>query len=282
MMASLRRVGLLGLVLSGALAATTLADHESRALVRADSLDGRPYRGIVLVVTSGHSACTGFVIGRRKVATAGHCLVKDADGGVYRRHPSVPDGMTLHRAYSRVASPPQTYPTCRVAKAWIHPRFVRSSASDTRYGSRDHDYAVLTTVSGCRYPRDAVLPLLVNTFAGGEAPLGARTRLTGYPSDPRFAKMDGLHLWRSDGHVAAQVGPLTRLYVTGYVGKGMSGGPVLRVFRSGSTSPCGRRACVAGILTECVVNSDELCRLGLSPRGAVRLTQEVRSDLRNH
>lgn len=282
MIASLGRAGLLGLALSGALASTTLADHESRALVRASSLDEWPYRGIVLVVTSDHSACTGFVIGRRKVATAGHCLVKDADGGVYRRHPSVPEGMTLYRAYSRSASPPQTFPACGVGKAWIHPRFVRSSASDTRYGSRDHDYAVLTTASGCRYPRDAVLPLLVNTFAGDEAPLGARTRLTGYPSDPRFANMDGLHLWRSDGHVTTQIGPVTRLYVTGYVGKGMSGGPVLRVFRRVSTSPCGRRACVVGILTECVVNSDQLCRRGLSPRGAVRITPEVRGNLRNH
>ena len=61
-----------------------------------------------------------------------------------------------------------------------------------------------------------------------------------------------------------------RLNVTGFVGHGMSGSAIWRTFRSGS--PCGKRQCVVGILTECAVNDDAQCRLGDSFRRAVRIT----------
>jgi V8-like Glu-specific endopeptidase len=261
-------------------ATSTLASHESRDLVPAGRLDDQPARGVVLLVTAGRTVCTGFVIAARKVATAGHCLVRDAEDGDFTLRSDLRDQLVLYRAFSRVAADPLTFPPCRVARAWAHPRFVRSSSTDLRYGSRSHDYGVVTTRRGCSYPRNAFLGLRANTVAGGEMPDGVRISLMGYPYDPRFARMDGQYLWRSTGHVIAILAPPTRLYVTGFVARGMSGAPVLRVY--GSPSPCGRATCVTGILTECEVNDDGLCRLGLSPRGAVRLTPEVRKALLSH
>lgn len=275
-----RSLALLVLVSVMAGGAPALASHESRSLVRPSRLDAHPARGIVLVITTGRTACTGFVVGQRKVVTAGHCLVRDAEDDDYRLLGSVPEETTLYRAYSRASSFPMTFPPCRVSRAWVHPRFLRSSADDQRFGSRAHDYAVLTTASGCGYPKDAILRMKSNTLSGGQMPAGTPVSLMGYPVDPRFDDMDGLHLWRSTGHVVSVFAPASRLYLTGFAAKGMSGAPVLRAY--GESSPCGMRTCVTGILTECDVNDRGLCRLGLSPRGTVRITPEVRETILAH
>jgi hypothetical protein len=258
-------------------AAPAGASHERRALVPESALDRRPWRGIVLIVTGERSICTGFIIGQRKIATAGHCLVRDPALGDYRRSPSVPGGVVAYRAYSRTASRPLTFPACRIASAWIHPRFVRGGKGDARYGSRDHDLAVLTTAPSCVYPRSAVLRMSANGSGGDDLPVGTRTRLAGYPSDERISRADGLHLWQSLGHVLSAPFDPARLFVTGYVGRGMSGGPVLRRAKDDPACPGGW--CVIGVLTECSTNGQGQCLLGKSPRGTVRITSEVKRTL---
>jgi hypothetical protein len=276
-----RRGPLVGIALAALLAVLAAhpaaAGHESRGVVPGSDLMSRPWRSVVLIVTAERSICTGFIVGQRKIVTAGHCLVRDPSAGDYRKRRSVPSGVMVYRAYSRIASRPMTYPACRIADAWIHPRFVRSGKGDRRYGSRDHDLAVLTTTRDCVYPSGAVIRMLANSSGSSRLPVGVRTRLAGYPADERYARADGLHLWQSQGHVLSTPFSPARLYVTGYVGRGMSGGPVLRRTKSGSA--CGGGWCVVGVLTECAMNKNGRCRLGTSPRGAVRITKEVKRSL---
>ena len=147
------------------------------------------------------------------------------------------------------------FPTCRGWRAWVHPRFVRRGPSDASFGERDFDYAVITTSRSCTYPRSAILQLWPTTFQDGQLAEGQRITMAGYPSDDRFASMNGLNMWRTRGHLQSSFGDPQRLNVTGFVGHGMSGSPIWRTFRGGS--PCGRRECVVGILTECAVNGDQ-------------------------
>ncbi|CAN5442763.1 hypothetical protein BH24CHL9_BH24CHL9_10960 [soil metagenome] len=266
----------LGLVVL--LGGTAVAAPTGSTLASAEQITQRPFRGIVLVGVGSRAACTGFVIAPRKVVTAAHCLTRDAQGGDYRLQKGLPGSLRLYRGYSQAAGG-LAYPTCGASRAWAHSRFIRSGSGDRRYGSQAHDYAVLTTAAGCRYPPQAFVRMWSTTLSGGQLPSGTAIAMAGYPSDGRFRDMNGLNLWRTRGKVSSGFGDGARLYVTGFVGQGMSGGPIWRSFRSGS--PCGRRHCVVGILTECAVNSSRQCKLGDSIRRGVRLTPAVRQKIKS-
>jgi len=250
---------------------------DDRWLVTASSLRTRPYRGVVHVQIGSNTVCTGFVVAPRKVVMAAHCLTRNASGGDFRFRSGLPNGLLLRRGYS-LAAGGSDFDSCRVARVWAHGRFIRSGSSDMRYGSRAHDYAVLTTPSGCRYPRSAMLPLWATSASDGQLRAGRRIRLAGYPADPRFNGMNGLNLWRSQGRLL--VSDSSTLSVTGFVAQGMSGAPVWRSF--GRDSPCGRSQCVIGLITECAVNRRGLCKLGDSARRAVRITRLVKRTIRDH
>lgn len=245
--------------------------------VGAAQLRKRPFRGIVLVAVGGGTVCSGFIVARRKVVTAAHCLTRSPSTGDYRFRRGLPDGVRLYRGYSQAAGG-SSFVSCRVVRAWAHPQFIRSGAGDSAYGDRDHDYAVLTVPASCRYPRDAVLPMWATSAGDGQLRTGRQVRSAGYPSDPRFSGMNGLNLWRSQGRLLSNSDPAL-LSVTGFVAQGMSGAPVWRSF--GKASPCGQSQCVIGLVTECVVNGRGLCRMGDSPRRAVRITPLVKATIRD-
>jgi hypothetical protein len=269
---------LLALGLVGMLAGSALAAPTGSTLASSKQIGQRPFSGVVLIGVGSRVACTGFVVAPRKVVTAAHCLTRDAQGGDYRLQRGLPGSLRLYRGYSQAAGG-FAYPTCSVSRVWAHARFVRGGSDDRRYGSQAHDYAVLTTAPGCRYPPQAILRLWGTTLSGGQLPTGSPIAMAGYPSDARFRDMNGRNLWRTRGKASGGFGDESRLYVTGFVGQGMSGGPIWRTFRTGS--PCGRRHCVVGIITECAVNSNRQCRLGDSLRRGVRITPAVKQKIRS-
>ncbi|MFV2064425.1 MAG: serine protease, partial [Chloroflexota bacterium] len=214
-----------------------------------------------------------------KVVTAAHCLTRNAARGDYRFRAGLPGNIRLYRAYSAAAGGSR-YPSCGVSRAWAPSRFIRRDSSDRKFGSPAHDYAVLTTSRGCSYPRNSVLRMWPTTLSGGELKTGNVVKFAGYPLDPRFARMNGLNLWRTRGKIQSSRGDAKLLRMTGFVARGMSGGPVWRSFKN--NSPCGRSECMVGLITECAVNSKGLCKLGDSVRRAVRITPAVKRAIRNH
>lgn len=273
------RLLLLVVVFVVALSSSTLGASSDRMLVSATRLRQRPFRGLVLVSIDNSIICSGFVVAPRKVVTAGHCLTRDASRGDFRLRRGLPSTIRLYRGFSLTAGG-AIYGSCRVARVWVPGRFVRRNAFDTHYGSRDHDFAVLKTASGCRYPKNAVLRMWPTTVAGGQLPSGRRVKLGGYPADGRFAGMNGFNLWQTRGKIQPAGIDGNILRTTGFVAQGMSGGPIWRSFAK--SSPCGRAQCVVGVITECSANRFGQCGLGDSITNAVRITPSVRRAIRRH
>jgi V8-like Glu-specific endopeptidase len=258
-------------------APATAGASGDRTLVNSAQLKRRPFRGVVLVAVGERVVCTGFVVGPRKVVTAAHCLTRDAARGDFRLRGDLPGSIQLYRGFSEIAGG-TSFAACAVSSAWAHPQFVRRKPRDTAYGSRAHDYAVLTTAADCDYPWNSVMRMWATTASDGKFPVGSKIRLGGYPADSRFADMTGLNLWRSQGEVKPSGDDPRLIDTTGFVAQGMSGGPIWATF--GKDSPCGRAQCVVGILTECAVNARGQCKLGDSLRRAVRITPEVKESIR--
>jgi V8-like Glu-specific endopeptidase len=234
-------------------------------------LTQKPFRGITLITVGGRVVCTGFIVAPDKVVTAAHCLVQNASQGKYQLKPGLPRAIRVYRGFSDVYGG-SVYRACGVSKAWAHAKFVKGGKGDNQYGSRTHDYAVLTTK--CTYPRNAILRLWATELGDGSLLAGQRVRAVGYPVHPRIDGMTGLNMWRTEGRVLPAGTEPRHLHFTGFVSAGMSGGPVWRTFNR--DSPCGRSQCVVGIITECAINTQGLCKQGASDRLAVRITPQVK------
>jgi V8-like Glu-specific endopeptidase len=261
-----------------AVATVTTASAAERSLVPGSKLTSKPFRSIALVAVGDNVVCTGFVIGQRKVATAAHCLTRNASSGDYRLRQGLPGNVRVLRGYSRAAGG-APFAACGVSKVWAHKKFVRRNVRDRQFGSRAHDYAVLTTKSDCRFPRNAVMKLWATSPFDGQLRVGQKTRMAGYPADPRYSGTNGLNMWRTEGNLQPTGSDPRLINTTGFVAQGMSGAPVWRSFRR--DSPCGQQHCVIAVLTECEVNSRGLCKTGDSTRRAVRITPAVKKLLRS-
>ena len=156
-------------------------------IVSPSRLTERPHRGLALVTVADRVACTGFIVAPRKVVTAAHCLVRDASAGRYRFRKGLPGNVRIYRAYSDAAGGSR-YRACAVARVWAHSKFIKSSAADRQFGSRAHDYAVLTTQKGCSYPRNAILRLWATEGGDGQLEAGRKVKVGGYPADPENSK----------------------------------------------------------------------------------------------
>ena len=270
-------VAIISVLALGAGLSVAQAAEGDHSLVPRSKMSDKPFRGTVLVTVADRVVCTGFIIAPNKVVTAAHCLVRNAGKDDYRLKPGLPGNVRLYRAYSKIHDLPLR--SCKISKAWAHAKFVKSGKGDKSFGSRPHDYAVLTTKSGCRFPQNSVLRMWATEHGDGKLKVGQKVRTTGYPADPRWGRMNGLNLWRTEGKVKPIQADRRHLVFTGFVSMGMSGGPVWRAYKSGATSPCGRTHCVVGLVTECEVNANGLCKKHLSERLAVRITPQVKKTI---
>jgi V8-like Glu-specific endopeptidase len=262
----------------GSLPGVVSAVEVAGSVVGVSKLAERPYRGIALVTVDDRVACTGFIVGPRKVVTAAHCLTRDAADGDYKFRKGLPGSVRVYRAYSDAAGG-APYPTCGVSKVWAHSKFVKRDSADRLFGSRAHDYAVLTTEEGCSYPRNVVMRLWATEAFDGQLDTGRKVTTGGYPADPRIDGMNAFNLWRTNGEIWPVLPEDQRLLsVNAFVAQGMSGAPVWRSFKQ--DSPCGRTQCVVGIVVECEVNAKGLCRTGDSSRLAVRITPQVKQSIK--
>lgn len=259
----------------GAGFSVTAAAEGDVSKVPKSRLTDKPFRGITLVTVGDRVVCTGFVIAPNKVATAAHCLVQNASKGNFSLKPGLPRNVRVLRAFSQ-AFGGSFYRACGVSKAWAHAKFVKAGKADKQFGSRPHDYAVLTTK--CRFPQNAVLRLWGTEHGDGRLTAGKRIRTAGYPADPRFKGMTGLTMFRTEGRVRPVGVEPRHLHFTGFVASGMSGAPVWRTYNQ--NSPCGRTHCVVGIVTECAINDKGLCKQGFSDRLAVRISPQVKQLLK--
>lgn len=247
-------------------------------IIPRSKLTERPWRGIALVTINDRVACTGFIVSPRKVVTAAHCLVRNAAKGDYKFRQGLPRNVRIYRAYSDAAGG-SPYRVCGVSQVWAHSKFVKRDSSDKDFGSRPHDYAVLTTKPGCSYPSNAVMRLWSTEAGDGQLKAKSKIKVGGYPTDPRFKGMNAFNLWRTNGQVLPLAADEPRLLnVNAFVAQGMSGGPVWRSY--GANSPCGRSQCVVGIMVECETNAKGLCRKGDSSRLAVRITPQVKQSIK--
>lgn len=245
--------------------------------VPARKLTEKPFRGVTLVTIGDRVVCTGSVVAPNKVVTAAHCLVRNAARGRYQLKSGLPRGIRVYRGFSQ-PSGGSAYKSCGVSRVWAHAKFVKRGRRDGNFGSRAHDYAVLTT--RCTFPRNAILRMWATEAGDGALTLGKQIRTAGYPVDPRYRAMNGLTMWRTEGRVSSVGREPGHLPFTGFVSAGMSGGPVWRTFNE--ASPCGRTQCVVGIVTECAINDDGLCKRGdSSDRLAVRITPQVKRLIKN-
>ena len=201
----------------------------------------------VAYIWHNNGVCTGFLVARNRIATAGHCLTTGAHGNARVR--------SAKSFYVRVGS------TWAVGRSvWVHPNFVR-------YGidrAPGYDYGVIVLDRNMSSSRVLSMRATVSTRVSLQ---GRNIAHYGYPdSTIPISQSPGSTLWRTNGRVSYNR-PLYLNY-TNDTWPGMSGGPVITY---DSNKPCGKAYCVVAI------NSNN--NGSVSSNEGVRITPKVKENL---
>jgi glutamyl endopeptidase len=186
--------------------------------VRINPTTGFPWRAVVLITFDppgpGTSRCTGFLISRNTVATAGHCLARAGSGVFYPR--------STYRIYPGRNGPASPFGVCTAAS--LHSVVGWVNSGDERY-----DYGAIR--------------LNCNTSVGWfgwwwqAAALSGQVRVTGYPGDKPLQQWHAVDVVR-----ASQT---NQVFYQADTQGGNSGGPVWQ--QRSSSQPFCQGVCAMAI-----------------------------------
>ena len=182
----------------GVTAETIIGTDQRRRVTPTTTYPARATALILFTSHLGESLCTGFLIGRDTVATAGHCVARGNGSGFYDR--------TTYRIYpGRDGGGVRPYGECGASRLFSVGAWVNQGRDDLDYGAIKLDCDIGSTTGW--------YGLTVN-FPG----VGTPTTVQGYPGDKPFTQ------WLSRDQVRA-LDPRRVFYQNDTVG-GMSGSPV--------------------------------------------------------
>jgi glutamyl endopeptidase len=163
-----------------------------------------PARATVLILFEGGFGCSGWLVNRDTVVTAGHC-VSPGDGTMYAR-----STYEIAPGYNDTAADPTPYGMCGARRLYTNATF-KNNGTDT---ADDFDYGAIKL--------DCIVPAEVGHY-GYRRNVADDDRITvqGYPGDKPFGTQ-----WRMSGRVTV-LQPRRVFYRIDTAG-GQSGSPVWR------------------------------------------------------
>lgn len=185
---------------------------------------GFPYRAIGLLTFSqagGDFVCTGWLIGKDTVATAGHC-VHEGGGGSWSRD------VRFYPAFNNGAAP---FGSCGARRLYTVARWAQGNFDEQSeqfdYGAVKLNCSIGSTTGWLGY------------YATADSLVGLPVLLMGYPGDrtPLYT------LWGAGGGIAASEQRKIRYQLD--TGGGQSGSPVIEADRGASRQRCFGTCAVA-------------------------------------
>lgn len=185
---------------------------------------GFPYRAIGLLTFSqggGDFVCTGWLIGKDTVATAGHC-VHEGGGGTWSRD------VRFYPAFNAGTAP---FGSCSARRLYTVARWAQGSFED---GSEEFDYGAVKL--NCEIGSTTGW---LGFYATADSLVGLPVLLMGYPGDrtPLYS------LWGASGGIVVSERRKTRYHLD--TGGGQSGSPVIEADRGASRAKCFGTCAVA-------------------------------------
>jgi len=178
-----------------------------------------PYRAVVLIrfkTPEGSSRCTGWMINKNTLATAGHCLYKPGVGWYnYKKYKMYP-------GYTGSSAP---YGSCKAKDLYT----VAGWAND---GRDDYDYGAIKLK--CKVGKKTGW---FGYFWTSASLQGKKIKIAGYPGDKPLTQ------WRSKGTV--KVSQVRRVYYDNDTFGGMSGSPVY--FKKSDCGQCSMAVHAYGV-----------------------------------
>jgi glutamyl endopeptidase len=166
-----------------------------------------PYRAVVLI-TFEAGRCTGWMISKKVLATAGHC-VYDPGKGFYQK--------SSYKVYPGYTGSKAPYGSCKARR--LHTVNGWANSGDDQY-----DYGAIRLK--CRVGKKTGW---FGYFWTSGSLTGLPTKIAGYPGDKPLTQ------WKSKGHVT--VTDTRRVFYKNDTTGGMSGSPVY-YRRSANCNPC--------------------------------------------